>query len=47
MVNSVTELLELVKRHSDCLEAASRDLCVSIAHIYITALLLGKRNKVR
>jgi len=40
VVNSVTELLELVKRHSDCLEAASRDLCVSIAHIYIAALLL-------
>lgn len=43
MLNSVKELLGLVKRHSDSMEAVSRDLCVSIAHIYIAALLLGKR----
>ena len=42
MVSSVKELLGLVKRHSDNLEPVSRDLCVSIAHIYIAALLLGK-----
>ena len=45
MVNSVTELLGLVKSHSECLEAASRDLCVSIARIYIAALLLGRSNR--
>ena len=44
VVNSVKELLGLVKRHSDFMEAVSRDLCVSIAHIYIAALLLGKRK---
>ena len=43
VLNSVKELLGLVKRHSDSMEAVSRDLCVSIAHIYIAALLLGKR----
>ena len=45
LVSSVKELLGLVKRHSDNLEPVSRDLCVSIAHIYIAALLLGKRTK--
>ena len=44
VMNSVKELLGLVKRHSDSMEAVSRDLCVSIAHIYIAALLLGKRK---
>ena len=43
VLNSVKELLGLVKRHSDSMEAVSRDLCVSIAHIYIAALLLGKK----
>ena len=42
VLTSVQELLGLVTRHGDNLEAMSRDLCVSIAHIYIAALLLGK-----
>ena len=44
MVGAVREILELVERSGDNLESLARDLCESIAHTYIAALLLGKDN---
>ena len=44
VVGAVREILELVERSGDNLESLARDLCESIAHTYIAALLLGKDN---